>query len=42
MLHAEVAERLGLNSETVTKRWQRLRKKLIAQGLPTILITETN
>ena len=42
MLHTEVAERLGLNSEAVTKRWQRLRKKLVEQGLPQILITETN
>lgn len=41
MPHQEVAERLGLNLETVTKRWQRLRKKLIDRGLPEILMANT-
>ena len=35
---AEVATRLGLNYETVKKRWQRLRAKLDTTGLPDMLL----
>ena len=42
MPHQEVAERMGLNTETVTKRWQRLRKKLTDSGLPEMLVGEAS
>jgi RNA polymerase sigma factor (sigma-70 family) len=32
--HKEVAERMGLGVEAVTKRWQRLRARLVDGGLP--------
>ncbi len=34
LTHREVATRLGLSTEAVTKRWQRLRARLEASGLP--------
>lgn len=37
--HAEVAERLDLSVAAVGKRWQRLRKRLLDQGLPETLVT---
>src|SRR5688572_9839175 len=36
--HAEVAERLQLGEDTIRKRWQRLRDKLIEMKLPDELI----
>ncbi|MBL4771222.1 MAG: RNA polymerase sigma factor [Planctomycetes bacterium] len=36
--HAQVAERLGLSSEAVTKRWQRLRTRLAQSDLPQYLL----
>ncbi|MCA9003020.1 MAG: RNA polymerase sigma factor [Planctomycetes bacterium] len=36
--HAQVAERLGLGVEAVTKRWQRLRARLAHSELPTYLL----
>ncbi len=36
--HAQVAERLGLSSEAVTKRWQRLRERLAHSDLPQYLL----
>lgn len=38
--HKEVAERMGLSAEAVTKRWQRLRAKLEEQGVPSTLLAE--
>ena len=38
MSRAEVAERLGLGVEAVTKRWQRLRARLEERGLPEMLL----
>lgn len=38
MSYADVAPRLGLNPEAVKKRWQRLRTKLEARGLPATLL----
>lgn len=40
MPRAEVANRLGLTTEAVTKRWQRLRDRLVEAGLPDQLILE--
>lgn len=37
--HAEVATRLDLSTAAVGKRWQRLRKRLVEQGLPETLVT---
>jgi RNA polymerase sigma-70 factor (ECF subfamily) len=36
--HAQVAERLGLSVEAVTKRWQRLRSRLAHSELPLYLL----
>lgn len=36
--HAQVAERLGLSCEAVTKRWQRLRTRLADSELPQYLL----
>jgi RNA polymerase sigma factor (sigma-70 family) len=36
--HKEVAERLGLPIATVTKRWQRLRQRLLEEGIPETLL----
>lgn len=38
MSRSEVADRLGLGVEAVTKRWQRLRAKLEERGLPEMLL----
>jgi RNA polymerase sigma-70 factor (ECF subfamily) len=38
--HKEVAERMGLSTEAVTKRWQRLRARLEEQGVAGTLLAE--
>lgn len=40
LTYAEVGSRLGLTTDAVAKRWQRLRSRLEERGLPALLATE--